>query len=94
MTQEGAFAAVALKQIDFHAGSFQRSDAEDETRKAGAGAEIEPSASIGSEIEELEGIGDMPRPDVFQRFGPDEVFDPLPAPELLREKVETAKCFT
>ena len=81
MAQEGAFARVALDQVDVKPALLSR-DGEDEPGKARAGAEIEPGAGLRREVEELERVGDVPGPDVLQRRGADQVLDRLPAPEL------------
>jgi hypothetical protein len=65
VAQEGAFAPVALHEVDAHAGLLHCGDAEHQAGKAGSGADVEPGPGARGMLEELKRIGDVPGPDTL-----------------------------
>jgi len=94
MTQEGAFAGVALDEMDLGPGPLGERDGDHQPRKARARAEVEPAQRLRLDRQELQRVGDVAGPDLAERRRPDQVLDPLPAPELRDQKVEPRRCFT
>src|SRR5829696_727108 len=94
MPQEGAFAPVALDEVDLHPRALKRGNAKHQAGKPGTRAKVKPSPGPRREVQKLQGVGNVPRPHGFEGFGTNEVFHALPAPELLGEGIEPPKCFT
>ena len=94
MAQEGAFARIALDQMDMRAGPLGERDGEHQAGEAGAGAEIRPSQRLRLDRQQLERVGDMPGPHLGEGAWADEVLDLLPAPELVDQDIELPRCFT
>ena len=76
------------------AGVSASAQAIDQAGKAAAGAEIDPGPRLGRQIEELERIGDVARPELRDGRARDQIGRGLPAQQQLDEAVEPRECFT
>jgi hypothetical protein len=94
MSEKGAFPAVALNEMNMHARSLAGCDAQNETGKAGAAAEVGPDPGLRDQPEKLERISDMPLPDPVQGRGSDEVLHLLPTAEFDFQGLKPGHRFT
>ena len=94
VTQESAFPAVALDQVDPPLARLGETDPDHQAGEAAARSEVEPAPLVAGQREQLQRIRDMARPDIGQRRGGDEVLGGLPARELRYEQREALLCFT
>ena len=65
-----------------------------EAGKTAPRPEIDPSARIGGELEELERIGNVPRPQIWHRGGRNQVCSLLPFQQECDKPIEALQCFT
>ena len=89
--QEGGFSLVALDQVDI--GNSQ--DRQHQAGEAGAAAEIHQGPrSRRDQGVELGGVNEVPRPEMGQGPGTDQVDDRLPFPQKVGIDLEAVACFT
>jgi hypothetical protein len=93
LAQKGAFAGIALDQIDMPA-ELGQADAQHEAGKAAAGTEIEPAPGLRCMIEQLQRIGDVAGPDLVERRARDQILGLLPTLQLCHQDREALLCFT
>ena len=72
---------------------IRQQDGDDQARKAGAGAEVDPGSEVGwSKAQELGGVGEMPVPDVVDRARRHQVHGLLPLAQQRRVGLEPGEC--
>ena len=92
--QECGLFHIALDEMDLGPGIARKRACDDESREAGAGAHIDPEARAWREVNELQRIGDVPRPEVRNGRGRDQMGALLPGEKQRDEAVEFFRCFT
>jgi len=91
LAQEGAFARIALDQLD----TWHAEDRQHQPRKPGAAAEIyEAPCSLGDERQELSRIEKVPPPRIAQRFASDQVDALVPLRQERGIGFKPRQCFT
>jgi len=91
--QERGLLAVALDQMHLAVDVRQRAGNSDPGKTAAA-AEVDPGADVRGDGEQLQGVGDVPGPEVGQGGGGDEIRFGLPLQQEVDEGVEPLDCFT
>ena len=92
--QEGRLLGVAFDEVDLGPLGIGKCASDHQAGEATAGAEVDPSACLWRQCEELQRIGDMARPRFRFGRGSDQVDAPLPIEEERDEAVEARRCFT
>ncbi len=88
--RNAAFLRFDSTSVKCRSGSALRGDRDDEPGKPGAAPKIDPVAEFRRMVEELQAVGDVPRPDVGERRRRDEIVRPLPFSEERDEALEVA----
>src|SRR6266481_4463788 len=94
LAQEGGLLGVALDQMDHGARRLRQYASQHHAGKAAAAAEISPDFCARSESQELERIGNMPRPQVWKRRGCDQICLRLPLQKEADIAIQPLLCFT
>ena len=92
--QECGLFHIALHEMDLGSGIARKRACDDESREPGAGAHIDPEARTWREVNELQRIGDVPRPEVRNGRRRDQMCSLLPSQKESDEAVEFFRCFT
>jgi len=79
--EERRLLGVALDQMDSCARRFRQGAREDHAGKSAAAAKVEPDLCRWREIQELQRIGNVSRPEMGKRGGRDEIRFGLPLQE-------------
>jgi len=94
LAQERGLLANALDQVDLRTFGVGKRAGNDDPRKSGARSEVGPHSSVGSQIQELERVGDMPRPDHRDGRAGDQICVFLPIDQELDKAIKPSRCFT
>src|SRR6266487_122162 len=79
LAQECGLFCIAFNEMDMSAGATRKRAGDRQAGKSAARAEVDPNARLGRKVEKLEGIGDMPRPQMRNSGWRDETGGPLPS---------------
>jgi hypothetical protein len=80
--------------MDMSTGAARQRAGDHQAGKSAARTEVDPNAGFRAEVEKLEGIGNVPRPEVRNRGWRDEIGGPLPSEQKRDEAIETLQRFT
>lgn len=84
----------AFDQMDLRTRHVGERASDDQSRKTRTGAKIDPYSRLGREREKLQGIGDVPRPQLWLGRSCDQIGVLLPVLQNGDKAVETDDCFT
>src|SRR5262249_16725374 len=88
LAQECGLFGIAFNEMDLDAGSTRKGAGDHQARKSATRAEVDPDARVRPEVEKLEGIGDVPRPQMRNRGWRDETGGPLPRQQKSHKPIE------
>src|SRR6516164_3771269 len=94
LAQECGLFIIAFNEMDMSTGAARQRAGDHQAGKSAARAEVDPNAGFGGEVEKLEGIGNVPHPQVRDRGWCDEVGGPLPGEQKRDEAIEALQGFT
>jgi hypothetical protein len=80
--------------MDMGAGTTRKRAGDHQTGKSAPGAEVDPNARVRREVEKLEGVGNVPRPQMRNRGWRNETGGPLPSQQKRDEPIEARQGFT
>src|SRR5215467_12956961 len=94
LAQECGLFGIAFNEMDMSTGTARQRAGNDQTGESAARTEVDPDAGFRGEVEKLEGIGNMPHPEVRNRGRRDEIGGPLPSEQKRDEAIEALQGFT
>src|SRR5262249_39118779 len=95
LAQECGLFGIAFNEMDVGVGLTRERAGDHQTGKPAARPEVDPDARARGEVEKLERIGDVPRPQMRSRGWRDETGGgPLPSQQKRDESIETLQGFT
>src|SRR5262249_50558151 len=94
LAQECGLFGIAFNEMDMGAGPTRKRAGNHQAGKSAARAEVDPDSRVRGEVEKLEGIGNVPRPQVRNRGWRDETGGPLPSQQKRDESIEALQGFT
>ena len=94
LAQKRRLLADALDQVNFRTFGVRKCAGDDDPGKAGARSEVGPDFSVGGQIQELQRVGDMPRPDHRDVERAIRFVCFCQVDQVLDEAVEPRRCFT